>query len=83
MAIHHMMKENGGSHSIYQENLKKLAPIIGKLASVTRVVWLNQYPSVDSNSWTNENNEIIYSEKIHNYNKVVRQILDEWVLLLF
>jgi hypothetical protein len=39
------------------------------LANVTRVVWLNQYPLVDSNG-------AIHSEKIHNYNKIVRRILE-------
>lgn len=71
MVIHHMMEENNGSQSIYQENITKLAPILIKLANVTRVVWLNQYPLVDSNG-------AIHSEKIHNYNKIVRRIL-EWV----
>ena len=69
MVIHHMMEENNGSQSIYQENITKLAPILIKLANVTRVVWLNQYPSVDSNG-------AIHSEKIHNYNKIVRRILE-------
>ncbi len=76
MAVHHMMKENGGNFKSYQENLMQLAPILGQLANVTRVVWLNQYPSVDSNSWINELNTIIFSEKIHSYNKAIRQILE-------
>jgi hypothetical protein len=76
MAVHHMMKENGGNFTSYQENLMKFAPILGQLANVTRVVWLNQYPSVDSNSWINELNTIIFSEKIHSYNKAIRQILE-------
>jgi hypothetical protein len=42
MAIHYMEEENGNSQSIYQENITKLAPILVKLANVTRVVWLNQ-----------------------------------------
>ncbi|EFX66757.1 hypothetical protein DAPPUDRAFT_262658 [Daphnia pulex] len=77
MAVHHMMKENGGSFKSYQENLMKFAPILGQLANVTRVVWLNQYPSVDSNSWINDVNTIIFSEKIHSYNKAIRRILEK------
>ncbi len=77
MAVHHMMEENGGSFKLYQEYLLKLAPILGRLANVSsRVVWLNQYPSVDSNSWVNEHNAVIFSEKIHNYNRALRQILE-------
>ncbi len=76
MAVHHMMKENGGTFKSYEENLMQLAPILGQLANVTRVVWLNQYPSVDSNSWIHEINTIIFSEKIHSYNKAIRQILE-------
>nr|CAH0103440.1 unnamed protein product [Daphnia galeata] len=69
MAIHYMEEENGDSQSIYQENITKLAPILIKLANVTRVVWLNQYPLVDYHG-------VIHSEKIHNYNKIVRRILE-------
>lgn len=78
MAVHHMMEENGGSFKLYREHLLKLAPILGQLANASRIVWLNQYPSVDSNSWVNEHNTVIFSEKIHNYNRALRQIL-EWV----
>ena len=77
MAVHHMMEENGGSFKLYREHLLKLAPILGQLANASsRVVWLNQYPSVDSNSWVNEHNAVIFSDKIHNYNQALRRILE-------
>lgn len=76
-----MLQSEGADHLLYQEKLKKLAPILGQLANVSQVVWLNQFPTVEFYGNTDGHNTDIHSEKIHHYNLAVRRILG-WVEML-
>lgn len=76
IVVHNMLGVNGADHRFYEKKFRKLAPQLSRLANVTRVIWLNQYPVVDLHDYMNTDNTCIHSEKIHNYNKVIRRMLE-------
>jgi hypothetical protein len=61
----------------FQKKLMGLAPVLSQLSNVTRVIWLNQYPTIEFFGTNNSTNTYIHSEKINHYNKAVRRILLE------
>ncbi|KAI9559233.1 hypothetical protein GHT06_016022 [Daphnia sinensis] len=79
MAVHHMLPYAADEHcndfQLYRDKLMELGPVLGQLASVSQVIWLNQYPSVDFYGNINAPNTAVFSEKIHLYNKAIRRIL--------
>lgn len=75
MVAHHMLGDNGANYQLYEEKFAKFAPELAQLANVTRLIWLNQYPVVDSYHHNHDSNKNIYSEKLHNYNKAIRRML--------
>jgi hypothetical protein len=48
---------------------------LGQLAKVSRVIWLNQYPTVELFVKIDGYYSDVHSEKIHYYNQAIRQIL--------
>lgn len=75
-----LSSDNGtiSSLQLYQQKLLELIPSLARLANVSRVVWLNQYPTVDFYGDMYEHNTDIHAEKIHDYNQAVRRIF-QWV----
>ena len=73
MEIYHMMKDYGADFDEYQERLRNFAPILGQLANVSQVIWLNQYPSVELYGETDAKNTDIHTQKIFQYNEAVRR----------
>jgi hypothetical protein len=67
-----MLKTKGADFQLYQKKLKELAPFLGQLAKVNKVIWLNQYPVVEKYGNNGAMNMDIFSEKIHDYNDAVR-----------
>jgi hypothetical protein len=72
MALWHMLRVQ---HRYYEEKLTELAPVLAQLSNVTRVIWLNQYPTIESSGANISPNTQIHSKKIHVYNTSVRRIL--------
>ncbi|XP_046640977.1 N-acetylneuraminate 9-O-acetyltransferase-like isoform X2 [Daphnia pulicaria] len=72
MALWHMLRVQ---HRYYEEKLTELAPVLAQLSNVTRVIWLNQYPTIASSGANISPNTQIHSKKIHIYNTSVRRIL--------
>jgi hypothetical protein len=67
IALWHMLKSKGAD-----QKLKLLALFLGQLANVSQVIWLNQYPAIESFGNIDAPNTDIFSEKIHHYNQAVR-----------
>jgi hypothetical protein len=61
-----MIESNGDDHWFYQNKLRQLSAVIGQFSNHTRVMWLNQYPTIDKHRID------IFTDKIYRYNKVVR-----------
>lgn len=76
IVVHHMLGSNGADHRLYEGKLKKFAPELGRLANVSQVIWLNQYPVVELPEKIYDHNTYIYSEKIDNYNTAIRRVLE-------
>jgi hypothetical protein len=74
-AVWHMLRSNGADLKLYQMQIKRLAPFLGQLANVSKVIWLNQYPVVEKFGTTDAMNTHIFSDKIHQYNEAVRSEL--------
>ena len=72
IAAHHMLQINGADYSLYQRKLAKLGPTLGQLSRISRVIWLNQYPTFDFYAHILAHNTDIFAEKIQMYNKVIR-----------
>ena len=70
------MENNGANHELFKKKLIELGSLLGQLPNTTRVVWLNQYPTVDFYGGIGAHNTDIYAEKIHHYNKASRRILE-------
>ena len=79
-----MLKENGASYQEYENSLRDIEPILSKLAISNlnttsdlirrKVVWLNQFPTVDSFSGNDEDNTDIFRDKVHKYSLIVRRV---------
>jgi hypothetical protein len=78
IAVWQMLQSHGADHQLYQKKLKELAPILGRLANVSQVIWLNQYPTVEFYGKIDAHNTDIFSEKIHYFNQAVREYLGEF-----
>jgi hypothetical protein len=75
MEVHHMLESNGADFKLYQKNLVKLGQVLDHLTKVSKVIWLNQYPTIELYGKTHSHNTNVHSEKVHQYNEAVRQIL--------
>ena len=65
---------NSGVRRTYEHKLEMLEPKISKLSKISTVVWMNQFPVIESYSSNRADNTDIYSEKIEDYNRAVRRI---------
>ncbi|KAI9559361.1 hypothetical protein GHT06_016150 [Daphnia sinensis] len=74
IVVHHMLGTNGADHRLYEENLKKFAPELDRLANVSQVIWLNQYPVEELPEKIHDHNTYIHSEKIDSYNRAIRRL---------
>lgn len=79
MTVWHMLREHGANYRLYEKKLSELGPLLGQLANVSQVIWLQQYPSVDFYGDIGRSNTAVVLEKIDGYNKITRRIL-EWVI---
>lgn len=79
MAAWHML-ERRDAFLIYEKKLQELSPILGDLAKASKVIWLNQYPTIEFYGETGAHNTEIFSEKIHRYNEGAHGIL-RWVYI--
>ncbi len=78
MAVHHMIAkiDSVSALQLYQRDLSKLSLVLSQIASVSQVVWINQYPTVDFFGEIDSHNTAIHSEKVHGYNKAARRIIE-------
>ena len=71
-----MLQANDNDLPLYTTKLIELAPILNQLARTNQVIyWINQYPTYDIYGPNGFHGNDIYSEKIENYNKALRDIL--------
>jgi hypothetical protein len=73
MEIYSMMQEYGADFQQYQKTIRNFAPILGQLAKVSRVIWMNQYPTVELYGDMDAKNTDIHAQKIFQYNQAVRR----------
>jgi hypothetical protein len=57
---------------LFVNGLTKLKPILQELSSVTRIVWMQQAPLLDT---INTKNSHFFFTKYHHYNSAMRDIL--------
>ncbi|XP_057369406.1 uncharacterized protein LOC130690407 [Daphnia carinata] len=76
IVVHHMLGIHGADHRLYEEQFKKLAPELGRLANVSQVILFNQYPVEELQEKNYDINTYIHSGKIDNYNKAIRRLLE-------
>jgi hypothetical protein len=70
-----MLDANGSvNFDEFKEKLTQLKPIVNRVAKRNNVVWLNQYPVIDSFGPRNTHNDV-FSEKVHRYNMETKRIL--------
>ena len=73
-ATHHMLKIFGADYRLFEERLLQLRPLLNRLANTSRVIWIDQYPTIDFFADNNATNAQIESNKIHRYNLIVRRV---------
>ncbi|XP_059351674.1 N-acetylneuraminate 9-O-acetyltransferase-like [Daphnia carinata] len=82
MSVHHMFRYGVRPHEndfqVYEDGLLHIGPILGQLANVTQVIWLNQYPSGEFYGNGTAPNTSVFSEKIHLFNEAARRILGNY-----
>lgn len=72
---HHMYTYNNATLPIYKDRLLELTPLLDQLGRLAKVIWLNQYPTIDAYRGEEHHNNIIFAPKIQQYNEVVGPIL--------
>lgn len=77
-----MMQDYGADFQLYQKTLRDFAPILGRLANVSQVIWLNQYPTVELYGDMDAKNTDIHTQKIFQYNEAVRREFKYVTLLI-
>ncbi|XP_046456029.1 uncharacterized protein LOC124203321 isoform X2 [Daphnia pulex] len=71
------MIQTPGEHQPFQKQLERLAPLLSQLANVSKVIWLNQYPVMETYGDNGAVNTAIFSEKINHYNEDARSELQQ------
>ena len=73
MVLNHMHPWHGNNYTLFIEGLTRLRPILQELSNVTRIVWMQQAPVVDSTCVKH----FLYNfiTKLHHYNAAMRSIL--------
>lgn len=70
MTLHHLAQIHSvDDFQLFRKKFNELGTIIDQLASYSKVIWLNQYPTI----------EFTVSEKIHYFNKAIRRLMLQWV----
>lgn len=64
------------THQQFTRQLEdEIGPLLKRLAlNNTRVIWLNQYPSIDFDFRLDKRYSLIYTQIIHHYNLIARRI---------
>jgi hypothetical protein len=73
--VYHMLQQHGADLQLYKKKISEVSTILGKIASTSQIIWLNQYPTVDFYSEISESSSAIHTDKIHHYNGAVKLIL--------
>ena len=81
ISAHHMLVSNGDDYVNYRNVLQNdVKPVLDRLLNSSipqrpKVIWLNQFPTVDFWVENGANNAEIYAGKIHRYNLILRGVL--------
>ena len=70
-----MLRANGANHFVFEQNLIAIRPVLKMLTQFTQIIWLYQYPTIDFYGNNNNANTDVVSQKMHNYNQIVRRAL--------
>jgi hypothetical protein len=71
------MIQTPGEHQPFQKQLERLAPLLSQLTNFSKVIWLNQYPVMETYGDNGAVNTAIFSEKINHYNEDARSELQQ------
>ena len=78
ISAHHMIREYKTDHLAFQRGLTRLLHLLDERLIRpygAKVVWMNQYPTVDFFGFTGEHNTDIFAEKLEKYNAIVRKTI--------
>lgn len=73
-ALHDMLMENNGTPVAYTRALLEVKPLLDQISKTTRVVWYHTYPIADLTFKGWKPSELS-QPKVHQYNKIVRNVL--------
>jgi hypothetical protein len=74
-ATHHMLKLFGADYQLFEQRLLQLKPLLNQLADISqKVIWIDQYPTIDFFAANHATNAQIESNKIHHYNLIAKRI---------
>ena len=80
MSLHHMRRkmpqgDSSNLYQLYEKSLLEFEPGLRRIANITKVIWLKQYPVTDSRFNKFHIDDIISSTKIQQYNLVAERLL--------
>ena len=85
ISVHHMLTRKGSDYKEYQRRLQQeIEPLLSLIANkrssldssvdYPKIIWLNQFPIVDFWGEIISTNTDIFTEKVHRYNLILRQV---------
>ena len=85
-SAHHMLVSNGADYKLYKKRLEEIKPLLTQLANssaflnhqskrIIKILWLNQFPTIDFWAPIHGHNDDIYAGKIHQYSSILKSVL--------
>jgi hypothetical protein len=77
ISAHHMLTYNGADYKKYERKLQEIKQVLDELVHNNdgpKIIWLNQYPTIDVWAKNGEAEVDVYTEKIHQYNLILRRV---------
>lgn len=69
-----MVVEKGTNYKDYQLKLEEVERILSLDNNRPKIIWLYQYPTIDFWGSNDAGNAIIFADKIHQYNLILRRV---------
>ena len=72
-----MLASNGADYKGYEKKLKEINQLISRRSlnpNHVKILWLNQFPTIDFWAQIERNNADIYAEKIYHYNSILKNV---------
>ena len=77
ISAHHMLTYNGADYKKYEHKLQEIKQVLNELVhknSRPKIIWLNQFPTIDFWAKNGESDVDVYTEKVHQYNLILLRV---------